>query len=98
VAEDDVRGPSMVTIRSVCDQSFRINGEHDWSNRCQPRHIHRASGSSPSTSMTISFATPFQCGHPLEALVLYDLAFFFILDQFILQLLLFFFRKSVERS
>jgi hypothetical protein len=48
------------------------HGERDWSNRCQPRHIHIASGSSPGTSMTISFATPFKCGHPLEVLVLYD--------------------------
>lgn len=47
-------------------------GERDWSNRCQPRHIHIASGSSPGTSMTISFATPFKCGRPFEVLVLYD--------------------------
>jgi hypothetical protein len=32
VAEDEVRGPttSMVTLRSVYDQSFRINDREPW--------------------------------------------------------------------
>jgi hypothetical protein len=61
-----------VFVIKVLGLTTENNGERDWSNRCQPRHIHIASGSSPGTSMTISFATPFKCGHPLEVLVLYD--------------------------
>jgi Icc-related predicted phosphoesterase len=51
--------------------------EEDWENlhyqqasttsmSCKPKHLHLALGSTSGTSMTVSFAIPFECGSPTD--------------------------------
>lgn len=59
------------TLRHCGSTRSPVSSGGRWSG-CKPKHVHMAGGpDGPSTSMTISFATPFNCGSSVIVAVFY---------------------------